>query len=112
VAVVTDEARVLLFDTTSGSLVTNIDTVSAPSSSADRDQVLLIRHDEEPKGFALTRPFRTTTNGVLVRRTPRSAMEALSPGHRWTTHTHRRCRSVGTRGTKHWPLVSANSRTG
>lgn len=56
VAVVTDRARVLVFDTASGSLVTDIDTgVRSVELLADRDQILLIRHDEEPPGLRLQR---------------------------------------------------------
>ena len=55
-AVVTDRARVLLFDTASGSIVTTIDTgVRSVELLADRDQILLIRHEEEPPGLRLQR---------------------------------------------------------
>jgi hypothetical protein len=63
VAVVTGRARVLLFDTASGSLVTNIDTgVRSVELLADRDQILLIRHDEEPPRLRLQR--WTSQSGV------------------------------------------------
>ena len=63
VVVITDRARVFLFDTASGSLVTSIDTgVRSVELLADRDQILVIRHDEEPPRLRLQR--WTSQSGV------------------------------------------------
>lgn len=56
VTVATDQVRVLVFDITSGSLATDIATgVRSVELLADRDQVLIVGHDDEPPVLRLQR---------------------------------------------------------
>jgi hypothetical protein len=69
-AVLGEQARVLVFDTASGSLVANLDTAGRVELMADRDQILLASHDEA--GLRLQR--WTSQNGLS------DMSERLAPG--------------------------------